>query len=128
MRLLENPAIFWQLTWRRTLILIALCALPLLLLAGIGMALGVLLGGLLLLADIYLLKAPLGMMLDRVRSRKRPWILALGLLRIVVLGVLLFLLIKFQVANVMGLLVGVTLPIVAIVTLLVTGGLTAWKV
>jgi hypothetical protein len=125
---LENPAIFWQLTWRRTLILIALCALPLLLLAGIGMALGVLLGGLLLLADIYLLKAPLGMMLDRVRSRKRPWILALGLLRIVVLGVLLFLLIKFQVANVMGLLVGVTLPIVAIVTLLVTGGLTAWKV
>lgn len=128
MTLFETPELFWQATWKRTLILVILCALPMLVLAQGRNALGVVLGGLLLLADIYMLKAPLELLVRRVANRKRTWIMALGLLRIIAVAALLLLIVKFRFAGLAGLFLGVSLPIVAIVSLLVTGGLTAWKV
>jgi hypothetical protein len=84
-------------------------------------ALGTAIGAALLVADIYLLKAPFDMMLGRVARRKRPWVLALSLGRIVILGAVLLLLVKFRLANVFGLFIGVTLPMLAIIGMLVTG-------
>ena len=128
MKLFDNIGEFWQMTWKRSIILTALCSLVLLILINWQVALGVMFGGLVLLGDIYLLKAPLDVMLERVKNKKHPWVMVLSLLRIIVLGVVLLLIIKFHIANIIGIFIGVTIPMVSIVSLLVFGGLTAWKV
>jgi hypothetical protein len=128
MKLFDSIAEFWQMTWKRTLILTVLCSLALLIFSSWQVAFGVLLGGLVLLGDIYLLKAPLDAMLKRVSNKKYPWIMVFSLLRIIVLGAVLLVIVKFHIANVIGVFFGVTIPIISIVSLLVTGGLTAWKV
>ena len=128
MLVIDNPNQLWQMTWKRTAILTAICVLPLLAVAQWPMALGTLLGGALFLGDIYALKAPLDMMLRRTSAGKRAWVFLLGLLRILILAAVLFVLVKFRIASIFGIVIGVTMPIVAIGTLLLTGGLTAWKV
>ena len=128
MRLFNNIAEFWQMTWKRSVILITLCSLMLLILINWQVALGVIIGGLALLGDIYLLKAPLDTMLERIKNKKHPWIMVLSLLRIIVLGAVLLVIVKFHIANIIGVFIGVTIPMVSIISLLVFGGLTAWKV
>jgi hypothetical protein len=86
------------------------------------------LGGLVLLGDIYLLKAPLDTMLERVKNKKYPWIMVLSFLRIIVLGAVLLAIVKFHIANIIGVFIGVTIPMVSIISLLFFGGLTPWKV
>jgi len=126
--LMDSPTHLWQVTWKRTAILAAVCIIPLMILARWQFALGVGLGALFLLGDIYLLKAPLEMMVSRVASNKRPWVMLVSLLRIVLAGAVLLILVKFRVANVFGLFVGVTLPVLAMASLFLTQGVTAWKV
>ncbi len=128
MKLFDNINEFWQMTWKRSVILTALCSFVLLILINWQVALGVALGGLVLLGDIYLLKAPLDTMLERVKNKKYPWIMVLSLLRIIVLGVVLLVIVKFHIANIIGIFIGVTIPMVSIASLLVFGGLTPWKV
>ena len=128
MKLFDNINEFWQMTWKRSVILTALCSFVLLILINRQVALGVALGGLVLLGDIYLLKAPLDTMLERVKNKKYPWIMVLSLLRIIVLGVVLLVIVKFHIANIIGIFIGVTIPMVSIASLLVFGGLTPWKV
>jgi hypothetical protein len=128
MKLFDNITDFWQMTWKRTVILTAFCSLAVLIFTSWQIALGVFLGGLVLLGDIYLLKAPLDAMLKRVSNKKYSWIMVFSLLRIIVLGAALLVIVKFHIANIIGIFLGVTIPIIAIVSLLVTGGLTAWKV
>ena len=97
---------------------LALTVLAILVLFGVGLfriAPGVIVGAALMVGDIYLLRAPIGLMTGRVARNKRPWILALTLGRMVLLGAALLLLIKFHVVSVLGLFIGVTLPIPAIV-------------
>jgi len=118
-----NPvARLWQMTWKRTALLTAVCLLPLLVLARWQIALGVLAGSLLLLGDILVLKAPLDLMVRRVSEARRVWLFALTLLRIVALGAILLVLIKFRIANVFGVFAGVTLPLVALVWSALLGG------
>ncbi len=128
MKLFDNINEFWQMTWKRSVILTALCSFVLLILINWQVALGVALGGLVLLGDIYLLKAPLDTMLELVKNKKYPWIMVLSLLRIIVLGVVLLVIVKFHIANIIGIFIGVTIPMVSIASLLVFGGLTPWKV
>jgi hypothetical protein len=128
MRLFDNIGEFWQMTWKRSIILTALCSLVLLILINWQVALGVMLGGLVLLGDIYLLKAPLDAMLERIKNKKHPWIMVLSLIRIIVLGVFLLVIVKFHIANIIGIFIGATIPMVSIISLLVFGGLTSWKV
>jgi hypothetical protein len=128
MRLFNNIAEFWQMTWKRSVILIMLCSLILLRLINWQVALGVIFGGLVLLGDIYLLKAPLDTLLERAKNKKRPWIMALNLFRIIVLGAFLLVIVKFHIANIIGVFIGATIPMVSIVSLLVFGGLSQWKV
>lgn len=128
MKLFDNINQFWQMTWKRSIILTALCSLVLLILINWQVALGVMLGGLVLLGDIYLLKAPLDAMLERIKNKKHPWIMVLSLIRIIVLGVFLLVIVKFHIANIIGIFIGVTIPMVSIISLLVFGGLTSWKV
>jgi hypothetical protein len=128
MKLFENITEFWQMTWKRTIILVGLFATLLLILTSWQIALGVLLGGLILLGDIYLLKVPLETILKRTTNKKYQWVLFLSLVRIIILGAVLLFIIKFHVTNIIGVFIGVTLPILSIVSLLFTGGLTQWKV
>jgi hypothetical protein len=128
MKVFENINQFWQMTWKRSVILTALCSLVLLILINWQVALGVILGGLVLLGDIYLLKAPIDSMLERVKNKKYPWVMVLSLLRIIVLGVVLLVIVKFHIANIIGIFIGVSIPMVSIISLLVFGGLFAWKV
>lgn len=128
MKLFDNINQFWQMTWKRSVILTALCSFVLLILINWQVASGVMLGGLVLLGDIYLLKAPLDAMLERIKNKKHPWIMVLSLIRIIVLGVFLLVIVKFHIANIIGIFIGVTIPMVSIISLLVFGGLTAWKV
>jgi hypothetical protein len=104
-----------------TLVLTVAAAIALLAFGLWRVAVGTAIGAGLLVADIYLLKAPFEMMLGMVARRKRPWVLALSLGRIIILGLVLLLLVKFRLANVFGLFIGVTLPMIAIVGMLVTG-------
>jgi hypothetical protein len=127
-KLFDNISEFWQMTWKRSIILTALCSLVLLILINWQVALGVMLGGLVLLGDIYLLKAPLDAMLERIKNKKHPWIMVLSLIRIIVLGVFLLVIVKFHIANIIGIFIGTTIPMVSIISLLVFGGLTSWKV
>jgi len=127
-KLFDNINQFWQMTWKRSVILTALCSFVLLILINWQVASGVMLGGLVLLGDIYLLKAPLDAMLERIKNKKHPWIMVLSLIRIIVLGVFLLVIVKFHIANIIGIFIGVTIPMVSIISLLVFGGLTAWKV
>jgi hypothetical protein len=53
------------------------------------------------------------MMVRNTAAGKRVWVFALGLLRIVVLGGILFVLAKYRVASIPGMLIGVTLPLLA---------------
>jgi hypothetical protein len=110
-----------------SLVLVVVCAIPLVAFRHWPVALGVAIGAGLLVGDIYLLRAPLDLMQGRVARRKRPWILALTLGRIIILGAVLLLLVKFRIANVFGLFLGVTLPPVAILALLAGGRLRIWK-
>jgi hypothetical protein len=116
------------MTWKRTSILIFICGLILLITTKYQIALGVLSGGLVFLLDIYLLKKPLEMMAEGKPSRKYPLILFFSLLRIIILGVILLIIIKYRIADIIGVFLGVTLPIASICSLLLTGGLTQWKV
>jgi hypothetical protein len=127
-KLFDNINQFWQMTWKRSIILTALCSLVLLILINWQVALGVMLGGLVLLGDIYLLKAPLDAMLERIKNKKHPWIMVLSLIRIIVLGVFLLVIVKFHIANIIGIFIGATIPMASIISLLVFGGLTSWKV
>jgi hypothetical protein len=127
-KLFENINQFWQMTWKRSVILTALCSLVLLILINWQIALGVMLGGLVLLGDIYLLKAPLDTILERVKNKKYSWVMVLSLLRIIVLGAVLLVIVKFHIANIIGIFIGATIPMVSIISLLVFGGLTSWKV
>jgi hypothetical protein len=99
--------------------------LPLLILGKWQIAAGVFAGSALLLGDIYALKAPLDMMVRRTAAGKRAWVFALGLLRIVVLGGVLFVLVKYRVASILGMFVGVTLPVVAMVSAVIITPRTA---
>jgi len=128
MKLFESMAEFWQMTWKRTAILIGFFSLLLLILTNWRIALGVLFGGLFFLVDIYLIKVPLEDMLKRTTNKKFQWILAFSLLRIIIIGIVLLVLIKFHIINVIGAFFGVTIPMLSIVSLLITGGLTQWKV
>jgi hypothetical protein len=85
-------------------------------------ALDVVLGAGLFLVDIYLLRLPLELMLGRVTRSKRPWFLALTLARLVALGLVLFLIVRFRIAGPAGLFLGVTLPLAALVSVLVRPG------
>jgi hypothetical protein len=112
-----NPVLLlWRATWQRTALLTGICLIPLLILGKWQIAAGVFAGSVLLLGDIMALKAPIDMMLRRVSGAKRPWIFVLSLLRIVVLGAALLVLIKFRIAHVLGAFVGVTIPLVAMVS------------
>jgi hypothetical protein len=117
--------------WRRigllTLLLTVISVIPFVVLGHWRAALGIVLGAGLLVGDIYLLKVPLDMMLGRITRGKRPWVLALTLGRIVVLAAVLYLLVRFRIASVPGLFIGVTLPIAAIAVLFVAGKLNPWK-
>jgi len=128
MKLFENIQEFWQMTWKRTSILIFTSGLILLITTKWQIALGVLLGGLVFLFDIYLLKKPLEMMSQDKPGSKYPLILFFSLLRIIILGVILLIIIKYRIANIIGVFLGVSIPIVSIFSLLLTGGLTQWKV
>jgi len=95
--------------------LTAVCLLPLLILGKWRIALGVFAGSLLLLGDIYALKAPLDLLVRRTAAAKRVWVFSLFLLRIVVLGALLLVLVRFRVAAVLSIFAGVSLPLAAMV-------------
>ena len=105
--------LLWRLTWQRTALLTGVCLLLSLILRKWQIAAGVFAGSVLLLGDIYALKAPLEMMVRNTAAGKRVWVFALGLLRIVVLGGILFVLAKYRVASIPGMLIGVTLPLLA---------------
>ncbi len=124
----DNINEFWRLTWKRSLILTAMSFILALILVKWQIAIGILLGGLVLLGDIYLLKLPLDVMLERTRNKKHTWVLLFSFLRIVLLAAILLIIVKFHIANIMGIFVGVTLPIIAIISLLIFGGSFAWKV
>jgi hypothetical protein len=110
----SNPVLLlWRLTWHRTALLTGVCLLPLLILGKWQIAAGVFAGSVLLLGDIYVLKAPLDTLVRRVAAGKRAWVFALGLLRIVVLAGVLFVLVKYRVASILGMFIGVTLPVLA---------------
>jgi hypothetical protein len=125
---MANPDALWQAAWKRALLLMVLVLVPVTALAGVRVGLSVLVGTLLMLGDIALLKAPLAMMRSRVERQKRPWVLALFLARLVLLALVLLLLVKLHLLNIPGALLGATLPLPALLSVLVTGGLTAWKV
>lgn len=125
---LENPDLLWQVAWKRTLLLLLLALVPVLILAGWPAVTNVTLGTLLVLGDLALLKAPLAMMRSRTEQHKRSWVLLLSLARMLLLAGVLLLLVKSHVLNVPGALLGATLPIPALVSAFLTGGLTAWKV
>ena len=122
-----GPDLLWRSTCRRTAVLAGACLLPLLVLAKWRIAAGVFAGSVLLLGDIYALKAPLEIMVRRTAAGKRAWVFALGLLRIVVLGGVLFVLVKYRVASILGIFIGVTLPVVAMVSAVVVKPLTSHK-
>jgi len=113
---LENPASLWRTTWQRAALLTGVCLLPLLILGKWQIGAGVFAGSALLLGDIMALKAPIDMMVRQVAEAKRPWVFVLSLLRIVVLGTVLLALIKFRIAHVLGVFIGVTMPVVAMVS------------
>jgi hypothetical protein len=113
----SNPvSLLWRLTWQRTLLLTGAGLVLSLVLRKWQIAAGVLAGSVLLLGDIYALKAPLEMMVRSIAAGKRVWVFALGLLRIVVLGGILFVLAKYHVASIPGMFIGVTLPVLAMVS------------
>jgi hypothetical protein len=112
----SSPDLLWRSTSLRTALLTGVCLLPLLILRKWQIAAGVFAGSVLLLGDIYALKAPLDMMVRRTATGKRAWVFALGLLRIVVLAGVLFVLVKYRVASILGMFIGVTLPVVAMVS------------
>jgi hypothetical protein len=122
MRYFENPAELWTRIWRRTLILTAISAPPFVLLGRWRMGTGILGGAGLLLGVIFLMKAGLMIMAGRAEDRRRLWLVPAGLmLHMVLVAGVLFLLFKFNVAHPVGLFVGVTLPLVAMVSALVGG-------
>jgi ATP synthase I chain len=128
MKIFDNIHEFWQMTWKRSLILTGICFILALIIFKWQIALGVLVGGFVLLGDIYLLKAPLDVMLERTRNKRHTWVMLLSLLRIIVLAGVLLVVIKFHIANIFGIFIGATLPMIAIISLLLFGGLIAWKV
>jgi len=111
-----NIGLLWRLTWQRTLLLTGVGLLLSLILRKWQIVAGVFAGSVLLLADIYALKAPLEMMVRNTAAGRRVWVFALGLLRIVVLGGILFVLAKCHVASIPGMFIGVTLPVLAMVS------------
>ena len=123
-----NPGLLWQVTWKRTLLLLLVALIPVLLLGGWFGALSVAIGTLLMLGDLSLLSAPFDFMRRRTEQHKRSWVLALSLGRLLLLAGVLLLLVKLRVLNIPGALLGATLPIPALVSAFLTGGLTAWKV
>jgi hypothetical protein len=132
---LDNPHVLWQQTWKRSLILTLLCAAPVLIFSGWKQAFGVVVGAGILVGDIYLLQAPLEMLLGKqghhqfsgrkpvasLFPRKRTWLLGLNLLKFVAVGAVLLLIVKFRLAGIIGLFAGVALPLVALVSVALTG-------
>jgi len=119
---------FGRGTVLRTLILVAAATALLLVVRLPQFIPGTVLGAGLLLGDIYLLKLPMDMLLGRAARRKRLWLLALSLVRLLFVGALLFVVVKFRIGNAFGLFIGVTLPLVALVSLFLSRKVLAWKV
>jgi len=126
--IIEDPKVFSKVVLRRSAIVFGLAALPLLCFREFRMVVGLFAGVALALTNFTLIRLPIEFMMKK-SSRKGMMVAVAGFFaRILIVAAGIFLLMHLHFVNIAGIFLGVTIPLVAISTLVVWKGSLKWKV
>lgn len=130
--MIEDPTVLSRIVLCRSAIIFGLAAVPLLVLQEFRLLLGLFAGTVLALVNFSLLKLPFSFLLGLPSSGSRPTKvvlpIVLSLVRFALVAVGIFFLIRWRLLNVVGIFLGVTVPLIAISSLLVFKWSWKWKV